>query len=123
MHCLHRSGQDIVHRCNLLCGATLLPSDGAFDMQVGVGRKTKTVSTCGLQTPTRGLLFIMTPVPGTRYKRQDIAEEVCPFKLGNNVTTDLLNFLLTLVILYFYFFAIVFFCIFIVYRCRPIVIV
>ena len=28
---------------------------GAFDMQVGVGQKTETISTCGLYTPTRGV--------------------------------------------------------------------
>ena len=35
-------------------------------------------------------------VPGPRDKRQDIAEEVCTFnmfKLANNITTDLYNFL------------------------------
>ena len=69
----------------------------------------------------------MAPVPGPRNKRQNITEEVCPFKLANNVTTDLFNFLLTLsdhlLSLYYYCFIIVFSLYYHDYRCRPIVIV
>ena len=78
-------------------------------MQVGAGQKTKTVSTCGLQTPTRGILFIMAPVPGPRDQRQHIAEKVCSFKLASNVTTDLFNYLLTLInliiVLFFHYYC------------------